>query len=660
MKFQKMITVCLVLNFILFAKDFLRELPSEKLISQLTPTNFPNMDAVIILKEQSYKISPTAVHYRGYILEGPSIITTSINLIKTFNEAGVNRYANFEYEYSEPFGDEIPCGFLIQARVLKPSGKIIKISSKNAKTIVSIKAYDGEPISRKVIFKLPNVSPGDIIQIEYALTEPLSRSSSGIFYYHDRDFVLFSNLFITLPFKATANYYSFPQNKVGNPQIMDISKTYGDGQTYFWSLKNLNPIPNEAFSVPFTSQSYMTAFVVDKWEINDPTIGNWNDIAEDYNKRYIRGKKLPNRYIASLNLSDDPDQFNKTFGIIDTLYHILRDKIEIRKYNSLYPVEELSDVFINGYGDATDIALIMYKILEKWKFNPQLVWIKDKREGIFQQSVPSTRWFDRVGVQVSINNEKRLYDFDPSIPKWFQTPWFDKNIELVIIDETIARIEKAKSPSNYLNNLTKEEYYIHFENDIISQKCSISMNGGFADNFRYSNYLSDSLEIHRSLEQLAQHAFSTIDTIHWNDFADFQDVKIEYQGTPSTKVQNLQQFLVFKCSNSILSDLRNTLYSYNRHTGVDLEFPNRIESIWHIYAPEKCHLDSLTLESERLSGPNASFANFTVQHSDSLIYFKTTVNFPESFIPIKNYPSLIQFLDNIIFIANQNIVIKPD
>ncbi len=521
--------------------------------------------------------------------------------------------------------------------------------------------YDGDPIRRKVLFKLHDVNPGDIIQYEYCHTEPLSRSSSGLFYYHEQDFVLVSNLYITLPLKAKANYYSFPQNIIGDPQITDASKTYGSGKTYFWSVTNLNPIPDEPCSFPFSSQSYLTAFVVDKWTINSPVIGNWNDIAEDYYKYHIKGKKISNKFFNELNLPTNPDLINKSFGTVDTLYHTLRNIIQLRTYNSIYPTNEITNVFKNGYGDATDLAFIMFKILEKWGFNPKIVWIRDKREGIIEQTVPSARWFNRIGVQISINNEKRLYDFDQCIPKWYKTPWFDKNIDIIVIDKNCALIEDTKTPQSYRENTIKEKYDIRFteSSDEMKQVCRISMTGGFADNFRGEYFNTDSFETCTKLEALAKNTFSEYDSIIWNNFFDTHDILIEYQGLSTTKTQNVQEFKIFKCNNILLDNFRNTLYSYNRRTCVNLKFPNRIESVWHFTAPENFQFDSLTVDQKRITGPNRSSASFKVESSDTQISYKVTVNFPEYVIPVKNYPSLIQFLDNIISISSQNIILKP-
>ena len=58
-----------------------------------------------------------------------------------------------------------------------------------------------------------------------------------MFYYNDRDFVLYSNLYITLPAKIEAQYINFTDERIGKPKIEQISDSFGAGETYFWGLK---------------------------------------------------------------------------------------------------------------------------------------------------------------------------------------------------------------------------------------------------------------------------------------------------------------------------------------------------------------------------------------------------------------------------------------
>ncbi|HTY59978.1 MAG TPA: DUF3857 domain-containing protein, partial [Bacteroidota bacterium] len=181
------------------AGNFLRQLPDAKLSAQITPEKFRNADAVIILKEQVLSVSGTSIMYRGEDLEGESMTQTTILLVKTFNQAGVARFGSFEYEYPERFGNEIKAGFACRARVQKPDGEVVEMPEGDVHILVSEEDSEGDPLARKAVFKIPNVDAGDVVQIEYTLTEPLARATSGLYYYSDVVPVLISNLMITVP-----------------------------------------------------------------------------------------------------------------------------------------------------------------------------------------------------------------------------------------------------------------------------------------------------------------------------------------------------------------------------------------------------------------------------------------------------------------------------
>jgi len=39
-----------------------------------------------------------------------------------------------------------------------------------------------------------------------------------------------------------------------------------------------------------------------------------------------------------------------------------------------------------------------------------MAWIRDRRKGVYEQAVPSTSWFDRLGVLVKIGTMEKVYD----------------------------------------------------------------------------------------------------------------------------------------------------------------------------------------------------------------------------------------------------------
>ncbi|MEW6509717.1 MAG: DUF3857 domain-containing protein [Bacteroidota bacterium] len=173
---------CLMLQ-VATAQEFLRPLPNATFAAQLTQNAFPSADGVIVLKEQSLNVHRSEITYRGVDLVGIAMTRTTVLIAKVFNEAGVRRLGSFEFEYKEYFGNEIPAGFAARARVQKPDGSVIVMPDRDVSVIVSHQDKHGEPIARKALFKVPDLMPGDIVQLEYSLTEPFSRTYSGIFYY---------------------------------------------------------------------------------------------------------------------------------------------------------------------------------------------------------------------------------------------------------------------------------------------------------------------------------------------------------------------------------------------------------------------------------------------------------------------------------------------
>ena len=331
-----------------FAQEFLREFPSEKLTDQITLEKSPTSDAVIIIKEQSLNMT----NNQGNFSRGPVEETSKILIVKLLTEAGVSRYGSFEYEYYEPFGNDIPCGFIVKARVKKPDGKVEVLDEKEIKKIVSLRWHDGTPMQRKVMFNIPNLAVGDIVQIEYQLVEAYSKEYGGTFFYNDKDYVIISNVYLTLPSDDEFSVSSFPEEKIGEPVIRQMSKNYGAGKTYFWSVKNLNSIPDEPYSFPFEDQSYMTAFTVHfDWTFSDMA-KDWKGLGKYLFERVIDKGSVSRSEIENLSLPREISSIN--FDKTDSLYTILKRNFRVIDYNSIYPKKDFSDLLKLKKGKVTN------------------------------------------------------------------------------------------------------------------------------------------------------------------------------------------------------------------------------------------------------------------------------------------------------------------
>ncbi|MEJ2543317.1 MAG: hypothetical protein P8Y99_04560 [Calditrichaceae bacterium] len=596
------------------AEDFVRNLPSEDMQKWLTPERFQNHDAVIILKEQSFLINDKDVFYRGAELRGKSTMRNTITIVKLFNDAAVKRYGSYEHEYHEWFGDEIPNGIEVKVRVLKPDKSIWVMPEDNTQIIVSRRNKSGDPITRKMIFKIPNLAVGDILQIEEHFTEVFVRSYSGLFFYNDKDYILFSNLYLTFPFKEDVEFLSFPESRIGKPTIQQVSKSFGAGKTYFWSVKDLNPIPDEPYSRPFAEQSMLTAFVVKSSDFI--SLGEWQRTSKNFYEDYLEDDDIDSDEIETLGFSESYKDSIVTWDTVDKLYTALRKNIVLSGFNSLYPSsEDISSIFETKKGDASDVAYIMYKILQQWNQNVNIVWVRDRRDGLFEYSVPSRLWFDRCAVKVVINDHTKYYDFDRSIPYQYELPWFINPIDILTIEEEGFKKERIQKFPNMYDNRFTELHNLTFDDQFgVNDSLVINFTGSAAEDFRGKHYSDENDKIISVVKNdMGKLCLSEYDTVGVNDFFYNKDVNICLSGKSAINVDKIEDKYVFSVKNYNLAGFYEKMYTVLRRSDIVFHSPFEIVMEWNVKIPEGYTIlnDNLNKKQFIFTSNMYSYLNFT-------------------------------------------------
>ena len=654
----KILILFLSISTALFAQDFLRDLPKDNLIKLLTPEKFPTMDAVIVLKEQSYVTEPTTIDYAGSEITGPNTAFTKIIIAKLLTEKAVKRYGTIEFSYSEAFGKEFPNGYFARARVLKPNGDVIVMPEENVKNIITLSTSDDIPRERKVIFKIPDLAPGDVVQYEYQYSDIFEKSRSGFFFYNDRDPILYSNLYVTLPSSDEFDVFSFPESVIGKPKVQQISEGYGAGKTYFWSVRNLNPIPDEPYSSPFEENSMLTAFVIR--QSGRTFMGDWNTISKNYCENFLQKGSISNSEIEKLGFSPDRDTSNVNFQTTDSLYYSLRKHFVLAESNSLYPyTDDIDKVFDSKKGDASDMAYIFYKVLKSWKNDVHSVWIRDKRQGRYERTVPSMLWFDRIGVLVNINGTEKLYDFDRSIPDHYVTPWYLDNIEAMVLDGENSYQRKFVFPDVRSENLTEENHNLYFDqNFAIIDSMQIDSHGVFAEDLRSDYYDSETPDIKKSLEdELQKNCLSSIDAININKFLEDEDFKYSAVGKSINGVDKLDSLLALKLADKTLTEFKDKMYSIVRRNDIHFGESFKFNIHWKINFPKGYTIKEIP-SVEYLSGASSSSAVLNFSLKKASLDVSAKISFPDEFIKLSDYKLFIKFLDSISGSISKNIVLK--
>jgi len=641
------------------AEDFVRNLPSKGLVEMLTPEKIKNEDAVVILKEQSFKVDPF-VQYQDETIHSPKTSYSKIIIAKLLTESAVVRYGSVEFAYPL-WGDVEPrnTGF-VRARVLKPDGTIFVMPTSDSKEIISRENGYGTPLEHKVIAKIPNLAIGDVVQIETNITIYYARDYSSIFYYNERDPVLFSNLYITLTMTEEPTFFSFPEQKVGNPQVHELADEFGSGKTYFWGLKNLNALHKEPLAPTFEDQSMITAFVVDREALSGLMIkADWPKLGNKFFKDYLNQDNVNSSKIKGLGFAANPSFV--TMETVDSLYFAIRKGFILEESNSLYPLsKDINKLFEVKKGDASDCSYIFYNILlHQWKQYAQAVWIRDRRMGIYEQSVPTLHWFDRMGVLVTVGKKEKLYDFDRCAAEHYRMPWYLNGTTVVVIGEDRCEHKQIVADELSSTGLTHEQHVFHFNPDFtIQDSMTYSCTGSEAQHRRESLYNADRDQIHASMQAMAiKYCLQTVDTLAYNPLLQDETIVLSCKGRSKSKAELVDSFAVFKVLNHALQSFRDKIFSAARINHLMLDEPFTITAEWIIPIPGGYTLPSLRGEktTSLKGGINGIIAQ---KRSGNDLHIRAEVSFPQTIIPVDQYPAVVKMLDGLIAELETDIILK--
>ncbi len=656
MKYLIIISLAFCLST-LQAQEYFRNMPSAELLGQVTPEKFPKADAVIIVKEQSISMKNETIWYLNYEIEGYSIITTRCMIVKLLNEAAVSRYGSFEYSYWEDYGDEFPAGFMARARVLKASGALEELPEKEIKKIVSLTDHNGKTRKRKILFKIPNLAPGDVVQIEYQHNEPLSSVGSGVIFYNDVDPVLFSNSYLTMPSEYEMDIASFPEEKVGQPKIEQISKDYGSGKTYFWSVRNLNSVPKEAYGQPFEESALMTGFVIKS--IHGKNIDTWNSWSKYYFDHYIDRSSIDSDNLDSLKLPEKPEKIDSK--LINDVYSSLKRFFNISSRSTIVPKKSVDEIFKERDANPTDVAFVMYRILQEWKVESRVVLIRDQRKGAYEKEVVTSAWFDRLGVEATIDGKEQLFDFDQSTANAYSTPWFLNGIELCVINptDTFFTFKNYTFNSGPGNNILSENHRMTINDDLsVTDTLHTNHTGSFADNLRYKLYEQNRRSVKEHFRSLfGTPLFSKIDTVVTNDLFEESNTEVSITGLSTVKAEPVDTFLVVRPKETVFTLLHDKLLAPSRKGPIFFDSPFKLEFTCKVAYPRGYVLKGGEIESN-LTGPMGGKFTYTVNKGRTDCLVTCTLLMPAQKLPAASYPELLKFFEGAIKSAGRDLIFK--
>ena len=620
-------------------QGFYRQLPSITETNKLTAEMFKRADAVILLKETVYGERTRTLMDWAFTAKGEWTVTTGILIAKLFNQNAIEHFGSFEYEfadYSELYKMlKVKAEFVFRARVMKPDSSVWIMPDSSVSTINSVSTDDDSPILRKVLFKIPNLAKDDVVQLEYTHMQPFSDHTKRIFHYHSEYPILYSNLSIFVSRNDKFDFLSFPSDRVGKPIITETDK----GWLYCWGVRNLGAVPKEAFTKPFADVSYLTAIVKKPEEGED----GWKSEVKNFLKDHVNRGSVSKSFVEEIGLQASDDK--PTWEEVDKTYAALRKHFKLYSINSVYPRSRLDDIIEARAGDASDMALIMMKILKRKGISSTPILIRDRREGGYERTVSTIGWFDRMGLLIALDGGEKVFDFDQSISAEYEYPWFLHRSTVMALYDTGVSHLYVELPLNIKDRISKEEHHIKLNESKATDSVTFSFKAAHAQRLRAQLYNLSGQRLTNQLSDILESAaLRSADTVFTNNFRTTRELCIAGKGVAQATVNTIDSFLIFSPKNHLLRKLRGKFSSKERFGHIYFDEPFCYLMEWHVDIPPG-YVAAPIFEPVAFEMESGITSHVTYNTEANTLIIQADVIVGTDLVQAEKCPQLIEFLD---------------
>jgi len=612
-------------------------LPLPQDAARVTASAFPGSDGVIFLKEQGYIEGP---HTQSiFAMTNEMRVTTKAIIVKVFNASAIEKYGSFSYEYPD-FRDKLfEHLFSVKARVMKPDGTIWVLPTGDITSVAGVTTGQGRALTKKVMFKIPNLAPNDIVQIEYAHAAPFSFRRQVLFFYHDRYPVLQSSVNITMTKQEHVTYLNFPPSLFPARSDTDLGKAVCSS----WALRNLPAVPDEPYGRPFAEVSYLTSVLN---QVTEKDSNGWRPIAKNYYKENLDRGSVSSSFLRKIGIEPSPDSVS--WSDIEHAYTALRRYFTLSASNDITTDYDHVDKRIDEKeGDATDVAFLMMKILDRWKVPTLPVLLRDRREGVYELTVPSLVWFDRLGLVVTWKGKQMLYDFDRCIPNTYEVPWFLTPTMMFSVSDTGGNHLETNFPSRWQDHISFETHNIYLHpGKKATDSVEFTLHGAMAEELRGDLYSLVGDPLNKAVRAyLEKYSLQEADSASINAFRDEPALTMSGSGTSQAASASIDSFLTFKPKNHLARALREEFSSIQRHYDVFLHQPFALSLSWRVHLPSGYDIARLP-EPIDIAGPQGVTAQVLWMRQGDDITIKADILFNTSRVPLEKYMEWRAFLEN--------------
>ena len=414
MRALRLTLLFLAFTSVCFARDEFDPIPQDELTMKEYPGS-QGASAVILERE--------------ILTDDIRAMSTYYYRIKILTEDG-KKYADVEIPYPKEYGQSIND---IRARTVHADGTAIPFNGKVfEKTIVKIRQF--KYLAKT--FTLPDVQVGSVIEYKYTLHWDSGWVLSGTWIIQSDLLTRHARFNLKPAVGFDLSYSWFELSKA------EVPKSLKDGSIQV-ELRDIPAFVKEDYALPERDLKIRLEYFYNRSnpksmeEFWKQKAKYWNEIIE----RFIGKSKTLERAANEIAPTSDPFEarlrklYTRTQQVRNLSYERLKSEKEEKKEH-LGENSNAEDVFKHGYGDHSDINLLLVALARAAGFQAALVRVSERDDHIFHANVLSDHQFD--GTLVVVQNGKDQIYLDPGtfhcpygLLPWAKTStaamWMDKD-----------------------------------------------------------------------------------------------------------------------------------------------------------------------------------------------------------------------------------------
>lgn len=556
--------------------------------------------------------------------------------IKIFNQQGVD-YANVRVPY---YSSEINGAELKGETFNLEDGKIVI-------TPLGIKSAYIEKINRFVsflVFALPNVKPGSIIEYQFTNT-------SNFNWNFQSDLpTRYSEVHGSLP--IILNFRFIPH--VNQPFVKDIGGPYDGGQDKV--LTNIHSLPNEPFMDSRSEALDHMQFtgvitILNTWQKIEYFLMKYTDLGEQLNKT-ISGEDTIIKHAKSLGSADMK---------IAYIFNIVKNNMKWNNITSILTIDGTSRAWDKKIGNSAEINLILYHLLKRSGIDAYPMFVGDKNGEKINPFYPNPNLLISTVVYIPIDTT------DTNNPKYY------------VLDATNKYGLFNKPPKNELNRFSavvderNSNLRPTFIEDRIPSQQSIYINAEIEPNAKMEGTAEISSTGYNRIENIARYKTAGeqkfTDTLRNND-NDLKITSLKLQNMDADSlplVQDVNFSLNLSASDSayiyfnpnlFVTPHNNPFLSENRYSDIDFGYKNNVKITGIFEVPDGYKIYSVPKNTILITPDTSIIFRRIVNQQDNQITVRYSITYKKTMYFKKDYPPFYQFFKKMYEMLNEQIVLK--